>query len=60
LPRDVEEDYFGAPMVWSHFDAATNIGLVEAAGFTIVWARRITDAEWPTSGHLFVLARRGT
>jgi ubiquinone/menaquinone biosynthesis C-methylase UbiE len=60
LPRDVEEDYYGAQMVWSHFDAATNIGLVEAAGFTIIWARRITDAEWPASGHLFVLARRET
>jgi SAM-dependent methyltransferase len=32
-PDAVEEDWLGAPMFFSHFDAETNRGLVRAAGF---------------------------
>jgi len=45
------------PMAWSHFDAATNERLLEAAGFRIEWTERVTDGA-PGAGHLFVLARR--
>lgn len=31
-----EEDFLGARMAWSHFDRATNRGLIEAAGFEVV------------------------
>ena len=30
--EDVEEDFFGAPMSWSHFDTDTNRRLVAGAG----------------------------
>ena len=53
-----EETYFGVPMAWSHFDAATNERLLEAAGFRIEWTERVADAGAPGAGHLFVLARR--
>jgi SAM-dependent methyltransferase len=49
------EQYHGTPMYWSHYDAATSLSLVEAAGFEPVWHRRVADG--PAS-HLFVLARR--
>ena len=34
-----EEDWLGAPMYWSHFDAETNERLVTAAGLDIVESR---------------------
>jgi ubiquinone/menaquinone biosynthesis C-methylase UbiE len=49
------EEYFDAPMYWSHYDATTSLSLVEAAGFRLVWHRWV--AEGP-GGHLFVLAQR--
>jgi hypothetical protein len=42
-------------MYWSHYDAATSLSLVEAAGFKLVWQRRVADGP---AVHLFVLAQR--
>ena len=36
-------DFFGAPMVWSHFDAETNRRLVRDAGFDVVQAEEVRD-----------------
>jgi ubiquinone/menaquinone biosynthesis C-methylase UbiE len=49
--------WLGAPMFWSHFDAATNLELLAAARFDVMWEREIAD---PMShgSHQFVLARR--
>jgi len=57
LPYDHTDDYLGAPMVWSHFDAATNRSLVEASGLRIEWTREIGDLP-PGGSHMFVLATR--
>ena len=59
LPEDVDEDYLGARMYWSHYDAATNLGLLQECGFEIVWSRIVPDSTSPGSAHLFVLARKG-
>ena len=59
LPAQREPDYLGAPMYWSHYDAATNLRLLRQAGFQVVWSRLVRDATDPRSRHLFVLARRG-
>lgn len=53
-----EEEYLGAPMYWSHYDAATNLQLLRKARFRVVWSRLVTDATDDRSRHLFVLARR--
>ena len=48
-------------MYWSHFDAPTNLGLLRATGFEVVWHDFITDSlgdSPPGAGHLFVLARK--
>lgn len=45
--EDVEEDFFGAPMSWSHFNAATSRRLVADAGFDVEQADEVFDeSEW--------------
>ncbi|HEX8995987.1 MAG TPA: class I SAM-dependent methyltransferase [Ktedonobacterales bacterium] len=44
-PGDVEQDWLGAPMYWSQWDAATNQRLVEEAGLRILSAREETADE---------------
>jgi SAM-dependent methyltransferase len=53
-PEDLEEDFFGARMSWSHFDAETNRRLVAGAGFDVEQADEVFDeGEWA----LWVIAR---
>jgi SAM-dependent methyltransferase len=58
-PGEVEE-FYGAPMYWSHFDAETNLRMVREAGFALIWSRMIADILDPEipSAHLFMLAQR--
>jgi SAM-dependent methyltransferase len=44
-PGTVENDWLGAPMFFSSFDAATNKRLVKEAGFEILSADEITEDE---------------
>jgi SAM-dependent methyltransferase len=46
--RDVAEDHdpeswLGAPMFWSHFDAETNVEMLQAAGFDIIRHELVED-----------------
>jgi hypothetical protein len=52
------EDYHGAKMYWSHYDAGTNIQMVQECGFEIVWHKLVEDETDPGSIGLFVLARK--
>ena len=59
--ESIEEDlgeYHGAKMYWSHYDADTNIRLVEDCGFTIIWSKIVRDSTDPEATHLFVLGKR--
>ena len=58
-PGEVEE-FFGAPMYWSHYDAETNLALTQECGFGIAWSRMVTDGLDPeaASAHLFILAQK--
>jgi len=58
---EVEDDWLGAPMFFSGYDAATNEGLVRDAGFDIVTARPETDEEFgkPTT-FFWIVARKAT
>jgi ubiquinone/menaquinone biosynthesis C-methylase UbiE len=58
LEEDVVEDYLGARMYWSHFDAETNLRLVRGCGFGVIGSTVVADAGSPGSGHLFVLAQK--
>ena len=42
---DLDEDWLGAPMYWSSYDAATNRHLVEQAGLCLLSAYEMTDVE---------------
>jgi hypothetical protein len=55
---DDEDDFLGAAMYWSHYDAKTNLRLLRECGFAVVWARMITDNLDPDAVHLFVLAQK--
>ncbi len=57
LPGSVEQ-FHGRPMYWSHFDAATNVAMLEACGFKVLWRRMVADATYSGGSHLFVLAQR--
>lgn len=58
LPADIDRDYYGNPMYWSHYDAETNIKIVEKCGFAVIWSKIVVDASFPESTHLFVLAQK--
>jgi SAM-dependent methyltransferase len=58
IEHDIEENYHGSPMYWSHFDADTNLRLIGEAGFEIILSKAVTDSTCPTSQHLFVLASK--
>ena len=55
-----ESDWLGSgvDMYWSHFDADTNLRMVEAAGFHVLKSEQVAD---PIGGaHPFVLAERSS
>ncbi len=58
LPEGIEDDYFGVPMYWSHFDAQTNVKLMEECGFRVLWARIVEDETCPGGAHLFIMAEK--
>lgn len=58
LANDFEEDYLGARMYWSHYDAGTYLTMLAACGFELIWSKVVDDATSPGAGHLFVLAQK--
>ncbi len=53
--EEVADEYLGAPMYWSHADAATYRTWLDEAGFERCWDRFVPEGD---SGHTLVLARR--
>ena len=58
LIDDVDENYLGTRMYWSHFDSETYLKMMEEIGFTIVWSKIVADSTCEGAGHLFVLAQK--
>ena len=58
LIDDIDENYLGTRMYWSHFDSETYLKLLKECGFSIVWSRIVTDETCEGAGHLFVLAQK--
>ena len=55
----MEEDWLGAPMYWSHFDADTNQQLVTNAGFEVVEAALdVADEDGQPITHLWIVGRK--
>lgn len=58
LPEDHDPaSWLGVPMFWSHFDAATNLAMLAAAGFEILEDWIVADP-MEHARHLFVLVTR--
>jgi len=61
-PNQIQDDWFGAPMYWSGFDADTYRQMIAEAGFEIESDRvEVSDNPESDSGseiHLWVVARR--
>ena len=54
LIDDIEEDYLGTRMYWSHYDSATYLKMLKEIGFSVIWSKYIKDGD---GKHLFVLAQ---
>ena len=58
LVDDVDENYLGARMYWSHYDAETYLHMLNECGFSIIWSRIVMDETCEGAGHLFVLLQK--
>lgn len=54
-PSEYADDWGGAPMYWSHFDAETNLALLRKVGFEVVWHE---IDEMPTERFLNVIVQK--
>jgi len=58
LVDDIEEDFFGARMYWSHYDRDTYLRMLTEIGFQIIWSRLVADESCEGAKHLFVLGQK--
>ena len=58
LVDDIEENYLGTRMYWSHYDTETYIKMLKGCGFAIIWSKYVKDSTCEGAGHLFVLAQK--
>lgn len=58
LLDDIEEDFHGQRMYWSHFDADTYETMLKEIGFNILSTKIVPDETYDGK-HLFVLAQKG-
>jgi ubiquinone/menaquinone biosynthesis C-methylase UbiE len=58
LIDDVDENFLGTRMYWSHYDIETYLKMLRECGFSIIWSKRVEDATCEGAGHLFVLAQK--
>jgi ubiquinone/menaquinone biosynthesis C-methylase UbiE len=58
LVDDIEENFLGAPMYWSHFDSGTYLKMLKEIGFSLIWSKHVKDSTCEGAGHLFVLIQK--
>lgn len=58
LFNDIEEDFLGTRMYWSHFDSDTYLEMLKQIGFSLIWSKRVADESCEGAGHLFVLVQK--
>ncbi|MBI2912805.1 MAG: class I SAM-dependent methyltransferase [Chloroflexi bacterium] len=56
-PVGFEADWFGTPMLWSHYDATTSLKMLQDADFDILSSALEVDPLDPKGSHLFALCR---
>ena len=58
LIDDIDENYLGTRMYWSHYDSETYLKTLKESGFIIPWSKLVADASCEGAGHLFVLVQK--
>lgn len=58
LIDDIDEDFLGTRMYWSHFDSETYLNMLKEIGFSVIWSKHVKDATCEGAGHLFVLVQK--
>src|SRR5687768_6435912 len=58
LIDDIDDNYLGTRMYWSHYDAETYLRLLTESGFSILWSKLVVDETCEGAGHLFVLVQK--
>jgi len=58
LPDDIDENYLGTRMYWSHFNSDTYLIMLKKCGFKVIWAKHVADETCEGAKHLFVLAQK--
>lgn len=58
LVDDIDENYLGTRMYWSHYDTETYLNMLKDCGFSILWSKQVADESCEGSGHLFLLAQK--
>lgn len=58
LIDDINENYLGTRMYWSHYDSATYLTMLKEIGFSIIWSKYVKDETCEGAGHLFVLVQK--
>lgn len=58
LINDIDENFLGTRMYWSHYDSETYLEMLTQCGFSILWSKRVADASCEGAGHLFVLVQK--
>ena len=60
LVDDIDENYFGTRMYWSHYDAETYLRMLKEVSYWILWSKIVADETCEGGGHLFVLIQKGS
>ena len=58
LIDDIDENYLGTRMYWSHYDTETYLKMLKDCGLSLIWSKHIVDESCEGSGHLFVLMQK--
>ena len=58
LIDDIDENYLGTRMYWSHYDSETYLKMLTQCGFSIIWSKRVADESCEGTGHLFTLVQK--
>lgn len=58
LIDDIDENYLGTRMYWSHYDTGTYLKMLKECGFSVIWSKRVADGTCEGAGHLFVLVQK--
>jgi cyclopropane fatty-acyl-phospholipid synthase-like methyltransferase len=58
LIDDIDENFLGTRMYWSHYDSATYLKMLKKIGFSIIWSKHVKDATCEGAEYIFVLAQK--